>query len=123
MEGCSQKKESPVKPKIRQAGLHLNCVTDLVAIRRRSFLPPVSTPAADGVVAGFDVLSVGDDLRTTVFGDVGHLVPQSFHFLIFWLLGALGTARCTLCSLCPLCFAKTSLALVVESVQLRLECG
>ena len=31
-------------------------------------MPPVSDPAADGVVTGFDVLSVGDDLRATVLG-------------------------------------------------------
>ena len=33
-----------------------------------SFVPPVSAPAADGVITGFDVLSVGDDLCATVFG-------------------------------------------------------
>ena len=50
--------------------LHLNCVTDLVgvAIRERSFMPPVLTPAADSDVTGFDVGSVGDNLRSTVFG-------------------------------------------------------
>ena len=31
-------------------------------------MPPVSDPAADGVVAGFNVGSVGDNLRSTVFG-------------------------------------------------------
>ena len=79
-------------------------------------MPPVLTPAADGAIAGFDVLSVGDDLRATVFGDVGHLLPQLLGFLVFVLPRALGTA------LRPVCFAKTSLALIAESVQLLLKC-
>ena len=90
------KKESPVNPKIGWTGLYLNWVADLVVIRERSFLPPVSTPAADGAIAGFDVLSVGDDLRATVFGDVGHLLPQLLGFLVFVLPRALRTARCAL---------------------------
>ena len=80
------------------------------------FMPPVSTPSADGIVAGVDVLSVGDDLRTTVFGYIAHLVPQLFHFLVFFLPLSLSTA------LCPFCFTKTPLALIVEAVQLLLEC-
>ena len=55
-------------------------------------MPPVSTPAADGIVAGVDALSVSDDLRATVFGDVGHLLPQLFHFLVFVLPRALRAA-------------------------------
>ena len=78
-------------------------------------MPPVSDPAEDSDVTGFDVGTVGDDLRATVFGYVGHLFPQSLYFLILWLLGAFGIA------LCSLCFAKTSLALIAESVQLLLK--
>ena len=80
-------------------------------------MPPVSTPAADGIVAGVDVLSVSDDLRATVFGDVGHLLPQLFHFLVFVLPRALRTA------LRPFRFTKMPLVRIVEAVQLRLECG
>ena len=121
----SDKKKALSSLKLGKQGSYLNCVADVVfvAIRERSFMPPVLTPAADGVVTGFDVGSVGDDPRTTALRYVGHLMPQLLHFLIFWLLGALGTARRTLCSLCPLCFTKTSLALIAESVQLRLKCG
>ena len=61
-------------------------------------MPPVLTPAADGAIAGFDVRLVGDDLRATVFGDVGHLLPQLLGFLVFVLprRSALRCARCAL---------------------------
>ena len=64
-------KRKPCQPKNWVDRAHdLNCIADLVvvAIRERSFLPPVSTPAADGVVAGFNVGAVGDDLRVAVLG-------------------------------------------------------
>ena len=51
-------KRKPCQPKNWVNRAHyLNCIADLVivAIHGRSFLPPVSTPAADGVVAGFNV--------------------------------------------------------------------
>ena len=80
-------------------------------------MPLVLTPAADGAIAGCDVLPVRDGPRATAFRCIGHLVPQLLHFLIFWMPCTFGTARC------PLCFAKTSLALIAESVQLLLECG
>jgi hypothetical protein len=63
-----------------------------------------------------DVLSVGDDLRATVFGDVAHLFPQLLHFLIFCFPLSLGT------TLRPFCFTKTPLARIAESVQRLLEC-
>ena len=58
-------------------------------------MPPVSTPAADSIVAGVDVLSVGDDLRATVFRYIGHFLPQLLHFLVFGLLGHARHSRCT----------------------------
>ena len=65
-----RKKKALSTQKLGKQGSYLNCIADLVvaAIRERSFVPQVSTPAADGVVTGFDVLSVGDDLCATVFG-------------------------------------------------------
>ena len=80
-------------------------------------MPPVSDPAEDSDVASFDVLSVGDDLRATVFRHVAHLFPQLLHFLIFCFPLLLGTP------LRPFRFTKTQLAVIAESVQRLLECG
>ena len=73
----SDKKKALSTQKLGKQGSYLNCVADLVVLLsvERSFLPPVSAPAADGVVTGFDVGSVGDDPRTMALRYVGHLVP------------------------------------------------